>query len=146
MVIKWSIWLKKIKYCNSFGNEIVLMCLRPFLQLKQSYLEQIDACLGVDFVMRWTGKLLKNLKTPFFSRYSKFLPMANWYRSRTSPKFFLKKNSNKCGRKSCPKFWPKWAVASRLIEQWPKFWYQFSKITWWTNAENFKKIAWFSFE
>ena len=52
----------------------------------------------VDFVIRWTSKLLKNLKTPFFSRYSKFLPMGNWNRSRTSPKFFSKKNSNKYGR------------------------------------------------
>ena len=33
----------------------------------------------------------KNLKTPFFSRYSKFLLVGNWYRSRTEPKFFSKK-------------------------------------------------------
>ena len=46
----------------------------------------------------WTHKLLKNLKTPFFSRYSKFLPVDNWYRSRTKPKFFSKRNSNKYGR------------------------------------------------
>ena len=102
--------------------------------------------LDVDFVIRWTGKLLKNLKTPFFSRYSKFLPMANWYRSRTSPKFFSKKNSNKCGRKSRPKFWPKWAVAGRLVEQGQKFFRQFSADTWWTSPENFSSIAWFIFE
>ena len=102
--------------------------------------------LDVDFVIRWTGKLLKNLKTPFFSRYSKFLPMANWYRSRTSPKFFSKKNSNKCGRKSRPKFWPKWAVAGRLVEQGQKFFCQFSADTWWTSPENFSSIARFIFE
>ena len=102
--------------------------------------------LTVDVVIRWTGKLLKNLKTPFFSRYSKFLPMANWYRSRTSPKFFSKKNSNKCGRKSRPKFWTKWAVAGRLVEQGQKFFRQFSADTWWTSPENFSSIAWFIFE
>ena len=63
----------------------------------------------------------KNCKTPFFSRYSKFLSMGNWYRSRTSPKNFLKKNSNKYSRQNRPKFWPKWAVAGRLIEQQQKF-------------------------
>ena len=29
-----------------------------------------------------------------------------------------------------------------LIEQWPKFFYQFSPDMWWTNAENFKLISW----
>ena len=100
----------------------------------------------MDVVIRWTGKLLKNLKTPFFSWYSKFLPMANWYRSRTSPKFFSKKNSNKCSRKSRPKFWRKWAVAGRLVEQGQKFFCQFSADTWWTSPENFSSIAWFIFE
>ena len=46
----------------------------------------------------WRWRLLKNLKTPFFSRYSKFLLIGNWYWSKTSPKFFLQKNSNKYGR------------------------------------------------
>ena len=65
----------------------------------------------------------------FFLRYSKFLPRGNWYRSRTSPKFFSKKNFNKCGRKSRPKFWPKWAVAGRLVEQGQKIFRQFSADT-----------------
>ena len=72
--------------------------------------------------------------------------MANWYRSRTSPKFFSKKNSNKCGRKSHPKFWPKWAVAGRLVEQGQKFFRQFSADTWWTSPESFSSIAWFIFD
>ena len=37
-------------------------------------------------------------------------------------------------------------MAGRLIEQWQKFWCQFSADTWWTNAENFMKIAWFVFD
>ena len=40
----------------------------------------------------------KNFKTPFFSRYSKFLPWGSWYRSKTSPKNFFWKNLNKYGR------------------------------------------------
>ena len=39
----------------------------------------------------WTHRLLENLKTLFFSRYSKFLMIGNWYWSKTSPKFFSKK-------------------------------------------------------
>ena len=46
----------------------------------------------------WRWRLLKNLKTLFFSRYSKFLLIGNWYWSKTSPKFFSKKNSNNYGR------------------------------------------------
>ena len=40
----------------------------------------------------------KNFKTPFFSRYSKFLSWGSWYRSRTSPKNFFWKYLNKYGR------------------------------------------------
>ena len=35
----------------------------------------------------------KNSKTPFFSRYFKFLPVGNSNGSKTSPKFFSRKNS-----------------------------------------------------
>ena len=91
-------------------------------------------------------KAFENFENPFFSRYSKFLLIGNWYWSKTSPKFFSKKNSNKCGRKSRPKFWPKWAVAGRLVEQGQKFFRQFSADTWWTSPENFSSIAWFIFE
>ena len=39
----------------------------------------------------------KNFKTPFFSRYLKFLSWGSRYGSRTSPKIFLKKYRNKYG-------------------------------------------------
>ena len=58
---------------------------------REVYLNQAWTALSSGPASPW-----KNCKTPFFSRYSKFLSMGNWYRSRTSPKFFLKKNSNKC--------------------------------------------------
>ena len=37
-------------------------------------------------------------------------------------------------------------MASRLMEQQPKFFYQFSTDTWWTNDEKFKKISSIIFE
>ena len=40
---------------------------------------------------------LKNFKTPFFSRYHKFLPWGNSNMSKTSPKFFSKFFFNKYG-------------------------------------------------
>ena len=48
-------------------------------------------------VKTWRWRLLKNLETPFFSRYSKFLLISNWYWSKTSPKSFSKKKSNNYG-------------------------------------------------
>ena len=54
--------------------------------------------IGQEALKTWRWRLLKNLKTPFFSRYSKFLLIGNWYWSKTSPKFFSKKNSNNYGR------------------------------------------------
>ena len=38
------------------------------------------------------------------------------------------------------------AVASRLFELLPNFFLQICTDTWWTYAENFKKISWFLFE
>ena len=40
----------------------------------------------------------KNFKTPFFSRYHKFLPGSNSIRSKTTPVFFVSKNLNKYSR------------------------------------------------
>ena len=40
----------------------------------------------------------KNFKTPFFWRYLKFLPLGNWYWSRTSPKKFFWKYLKKYRR------------------------------------------------
>ena len=41
---------------------------------------------------------LKNLKTPFLSRYQKFLSWGNLNGSKTTPKFFSKFFFNKYGR------------------------------------------------
>ena len=52
--------------------------------------------LVMDSIIIWTKNSFEKLQNViFFSRYSKFLPLGYWYRSRTSPKFFSKKNSNK---------------------------------------------------
>ena len=40
----------------------------------------------------------KNSKTPFFSRFSKFLLMGHWNWSKNAPVFFFLKNLNKYGR------------------------------------------------
>ena len=72
--------------------------------------------------------------------------MANWYRSRTSPKIFSKKNSNKHSRKSCPKFWPKWAVAGKLIEQQQIIFVNFVQVFDKQLLKNFKKIPLFIFD
>ena len=70
----------------------------------------------VDIVMKWTAQRLKNFKTPFFSRYSNFLSMSDWKWSKTTPVFSVSKYLNKYGLQRPSKFWPKWAVAGRLIE------------------------------
>ena len=93
--------------------------------------------LGMDFVIIWTRKLLKNLKMPFFSKYSKFLSIGNLNWSRTLPKFFSKKNSKK--HKSCRKFWPKWAVAGRLIENGKNYFVNLAQALG-ATAENFSSI------
>ena len=66
----------------------------------------------------------KIFKTPFFKRYLKFLPSGDSYSSKTSPIFFFLKYLNKYSRQRRPKFWPKWAVAGRLVDFWPKFFCQ----------------------
>ena len=53
----------------------------------------------------WRWRLLKNLKTPFFSRYSKFLLIGNWYWSKTSPKFFSKKKFQQLRSLELSKIW-----------------------------------------
>ena len=72
--------------------------------------------------------------------------MSHWKWSKTHPVFFFLKYINKYGRQRSSKFWPKWAVAGRLVEQRPKFLCQFSTNLWWTHAENFKTISWLLFE
>ena len=49
----------------------------------------------------------KNFKTPFFWRYLKFLPLGNWYWSRTSPKNFFWKYLKKYRCYALAKFWHK---------------------------------------
>ena len=88
----------------------------------------------------------KNFKTPFFSRYHKFLPGSNSIRSKTTPVFFVSKNLNKYSRQRRSKFGPIWAVAGRLIEQRPKFLHHFSTVMRQRNAENFKEISQLVFE
>ena len=66
----------------------------------------------------------KKFKTSFFKRYFKILSRGYSNGSRTSPIFFFFKYLNKYGCQSHPKFWLKWAVAGRLIEQQPKFFSQ----------------------
>ena len=85
--------------------------------------------------------LAKKSKTPFFKRYFKILSRGYSNGSRTSPIFFFLIYLNKYDRYRHPKFWPKWAMAVRLIEQWPKFSSQICTNMWWTNAENFKQIS-----
>ena len=88
----------------------------------------------------------KNFKTPFFSKYQKFLPWGNSNRSKTSPKCFQNFFSTNTVARGAQSFCILEGAACLLIEQWPKFFCQFSKDMWWTNAENFKKISWLMFE
>ena len=68
----------------------------------------------------------KNFKTPFFSRYHKFLPRGNSIRSRTSPKFF---STNMVAR-GVLSFGILEGATGPLIEQWLKFFVQFSPDIW----------------
>ena len=60
--------------------------------------------------------------------------------------FYFVEYPNKYGCWRRQKFRPKWAVAGKLVDLWPKIFCQICTDTWWTNAENFKKISWFLFE
>ena len=59
-------------------------------------LSQSETCH--EALKTWRYRLFKNLKTPFFSRYSKFLSMGDWNWSKNAPVFFVLKNLNKYGR------------------------------------------------
>ena len=63
-----------------------------FLKVGKSPVFMQATAIIQEALKTWRYRLLKNLKTPFFfSRYSKFLLIGNWYWSKTSPKFFSKK-------------------------------------------------------
>ena len=53
--------------------------------------------LGVDTVIGGLTAEPKNLKTPFFSRFSKSLLISHWNWSKNAPVFFFLKNLNKYG-------------------------------------------------
>ena len=55
---------------------------------------------------------------------------------------FFWKHLNKYNLKWCPTFWPKWAVAGRLIELHPIF----VTDTGWTNVEKFRKLSLYLFK
>ena len=86
----------------------------------------------------------KNFKTPFFSRYQKILPWGNSNGSKTSPKFFWKNIWTNMVARGVRSFGILEGATGTLIEQCPNFFSQFSADMWWTNAENFKAIFWFT--
>ena len=83
--------------------------------------------------------LFKNNKsftwTPFFSRCSKFLLVADWKWSKTYPVFFFYKISTNTVASDIPNFGQN---GPWMIEWRPKFLCLFSTDIWWTNAENFQ--------
>ena len=84
----------------------------------------------------------QNFKTPFFSRYQKFLSWGNLNGSRTRPNFFQKFFSTNMVARGLQSFYILEGATDPLIEQWLKFSSKFSPDMWWTYAENFKSISW----
>ena len=84
----------------------------------------------------------KNFKTPFFSRYQKFLSWGNSNRSKTPPNFFSNFFSTNMVARGVQSFCILEGATDLLNEQWLKFFCQFTPDIWWANAENFKSISW----
>ena len=84
----------------------------------------------------------KNFKTPFFSRYQKFLSWGNSNGSRTTPKNFSKFFSTNMVARGVQSFCILEGTTDPLIEQLLKFFCQFTPDIWWANAKNFKSISW----
>ena len=75
-------------------------CLfHPTCLLENTFLP-LQHCYSIREHRKWDGQTAgsKNWKTPFFSRYSKFLSMGDWNWSKNAPVFFVLKNLNKYGR------------------------------------------------
>ena len=83
----------------------------------------------------------KNFKTSFFSRYQKIL---SWGNSNLEPHQFFFQNcfSTNMVARGVQSFCILEGATDPLIDQWLKFFCQFSPDIWWTNAENFKSISW----
>ena len=64
----------------------------------------------------------KNFKTPFFSRYQKFLSWGNSNGSKTTPKFFSIFFSTNMVARGDQRFCILGGATDPLIEQWLKFW------------------------
>ena len=115
------------------------------------YIEHLWLCYIEQYILlhrAWTtgsGRLArpKNLKTPFYSRYQKFLSRGNSNGSRTMPKFFsIFFFSTNMVARGMQSFCILEGATDPLIEQWLKFFCQFIPDIWWANAENFKSISW----
>ena len=110
MLWTWSfLKLNCLFFCHIIFFEFLLLfnfCKTPF-----SFWMEFSGLYGVynppknnkEFIcgLRYGGPTTesKNFKTPFFSRYSKFLLMSDWKWFKTYPVFFFSKHLNKY---SCP--------------------------------------------
>ena len=72
----------------------------------------------------------KNFKTPFFSRYQKFLSWGNSNGSKTTPNFFQKFFSTNMVARGVQSFCILEGATDLLIEQWLKFLCQFTPDMW----------------
>ena len=69
-----------------------------FIGASTVYFLSIKVELSADIVTDGLMAEPKNWKTPFFSRYSKFLLMSDWKWSKNALVFSVLKNLNKYGR------------------------------------------------
>ena len=124
----------------------LIVCKQKWLVIRKKLISWLWNVSNQEALKTWRYRLLKNLKTPFLSRYSKFLLIGNWYWYKHSPKFFSKKKFQQLRSLELSKIWTETGRWGRLIQQRQNFFHQISANMWWTNGENFRKISQTTFE
>ena len=129
---------KKVLLCNAEKLDLTYV-----LENNTAFRDQTKTwylCMTRQEPLKLPGQCsyLKNLKTPFFGEYFKFLVLSNSHGSKTPPQiFFFEIISTNRAARGFQSFGLIEGAAVLPSKQWPKFLCQISAVIWWTYAENF---------